>query len=106
MIPQETAESAAGFDTAPAIATHVGYRAAHARVQAARGHASSYPCADCGLPAADWAYDHSNPDELVAAVNGALRRYSLDSDRYVPRCRKCHRRFDAAQRALREISTW
>lgn len=85
----------------------VGYRAAHARVQAARGPATCYPCAgDCGRPAGEWAYDNADPDELVATVNGAVRRYSLDSDRYQPLCRPCHRRFDKNHRALRVFATW
>lgn len=59
----------------------VGYRAAHMRVQAARGRASAYPCmGDCGRPAADWAYVHDDPDELSTTVNGAARHYSLDSE--------------------------
>jgi hypothetical protein len=85
----------------------VGYRAAHMRVDAARGRASSYPCVgDCGRPAAEWAYDNADPDELVTAVGGQLRRYSLDSDRYQPMCKPCHRRFDRAQRAIRIFATW
>lgn len=110
MTAQESAENPAAFDTAAATdssARVIGYRGAHMRVQAARGPASAYPCVgDCGRPAADWAYVHDDPDELVTTVNGAPRLYSLDSDRYRPMCRRCHRRFDTAQRVLREISTW
>jgi hypothetical protein len=87
----------------------VGYRAAHMRVEAARGRASSYPCVgDCGRPAVDWAYVHGDPDELVTTVRGALRRYSLDSDMYQPMCRPCHKRLDHAQRArrLRVYASW
>lgn len=85
----------------------IGYRGVHTRVQAARGRASAYLCAgDCGRLAADWAYDHTDPDELVTVVNGSLCRYSLDSDRYQPLCRPCHRRFDSTQRALRVYATW
>jgi hypothetical protein len=85
----------------------VGYRAAHMRVVAARGHASSYPCVtDCGRPAAGWAYVHDDPDELVTTFNGAPRHYSLDSDRYAPMCRPCHKRFDRAQRAIRVFASW
>jgi hypothetical protein len=61
---------------------------------------------DCGRPASDWAYDHSDPDELVTTVRGALCRYSLDSDKYLPLCRPCHRRFDNAHRALLVIASW
>lgn len=88
-------------------AMRVGYRAAHARVQAARGRASSWPCAgDCGGLARDWAYDGTDSRELTEIVNGSLCRYSLSSDRYLPLCRRCHRKFDAAQRAMRVFATW
>jgi hypothetical protein len=91
----------------PEVPPVVGYRAAHMRVQAARGRASSYPCVgDCGRPAADWAYGHDDPDELVTTVRGAVRRYSLDSDRYQPMCRPCHKRLDHAQRAIRVYASW
>jgi hypothetical protein len=109
MTTPDSAESAAVCDTAAATDTParvVGYRAAHTRVQAARGHASSYLCADCGRPAAEWAYQHGDPDELVAVVNGKPRHYSLDSDRYAPMCRPCHRRLDTAQRVLRIFASW
>jgi hypothetical protein len=106
MANPETAERAAAVDSGPAIdgsARVVGYRQAHQRVDAARGRASSYPCAECGRPAQDWAYLHDDPDELVAVVNGRPLRYSLDSDRYSPLCRCCHRRLD---RAMRVFASW
>ncbi|WP_156623081.1 hypothetical protein [Mycobacterium sp. 1164966.3] len=85
----------------------IGYRGAHMRVLAARGRASAYPCVgDCGRPAADWAYDNADPDELVSTVNGAPRRYSLDPARYQPMCRPCHKRFDHTHRALRVYASW
>lgn len=69
--------------------------------------AAAYPCVtDCGRPAAEWAYDHGDVDELVATVNGAPRRYSLEPARYRPMCRPCHRRFDRTHRALRVYATW
>lgn len=101
-----TAESSAACDTAAATDTAErvpGYRGAHMRVVAARGHASSYACTDCGRPAQDWAYQCTDPDERVAVVNGTPLRYSLDSDRYAPMCRSCHRRLD---HAIRVISRW
>jgi hypothetical protein len=79
----------------------VGYRQAHRRVEAARGHASSYRCGDCGGPAVEWSYSHNDPAELVALVNGKPRRYSLDSDCYRSLCRQCHRTFDHAHRVFR-----
>jgi hypothetical protein len=52
----------------PQSGSSVGYRQAHRRVEAARGHATSYPCEDCREPAAEWAYLHTDPDELCASA--------------------------------------
>lgn len=82
----------------PESGSGVTYRQAHRRVEAARGHASSYRCEDCGGPAVEWSYSHTDPDELVAIVNGKPRRYSLSGDFYAARCRPCHRAFDHAHR--------
>jgi hypothetical protein len=78
--------------------SNVGYRQAHRRVEAARGHASSYRCEDCGGPAVEWSYSHADPAELVAVVNGKPRSYSAEPDFYVARCIPCHRAFDHAHR--------
>lgn len=102
--PQDSAENVAACDTGPgtdASARVVGYRQAHRRVEAARGHASSYACEDCGRPAAEWSYSHGDPAELIALVNGKPRRYSAESDFYVARCIPCHRAFDRAHRVFR-----
>lgn len=74
-----------------------GYRTALARVRAARGGPKGQRCAECGGPAAVWSYDGRCPQEQVEPGRG--RRYSLDPDRYRPRCRFCHRRavVDAAE---------
>ncbi len=69
------------------------YGAAHWRVYVARGLARDHRCVDCGGPAEHWSYDHTDPDELVAPDGLA---YSLDVDRYEPRCVSCHRKFDHA----------
>lgn len=65
------------------------YSAAHQRVRAARGTPTTQRCAECGAPAALWAYDGSDPDEQTDPARG--RRYSLDPARYRARCRSCHR---------------
>ncbi|MDQ4118708.1 MAG: hypothetical protein M3235_17360, partial [Actinomycetota bacterium] len=49
----------------------------------------------CAAPAACWSYDGSDPDERTDPARGY--RYSLDLDRYRPRCRSCHRRATVAQ---------
>jgi 5-methylcytosine-specific restriction endonuclease McrA len=104
MTGPDTAERGSVCDIAAATEASArvpGYRAAHLRVQAARGHASSYRCTDCGRPAADWAYDNADRDELIDLVNGRPRRYSLDSDHYWPACRSCHKQRDNAFRVFR-----
>ena len=65
------------------------YGTALARVARVRGPASGYRCA-CGQPAALWSYDGTDQTELRRPGRGT--RYSLDPDRYRPRCRSCARR--------------
>lgn len=71
----------------------VGYTAAHGRVKYLHGPAAAHACVDCGDNAQDWSYDKSDPTQLVDERG---RPYSLDPTCYVPRCRSCHRRHDAA----------
>ena len=42
------------------------YLEAHLAVKAARGKASDYPCAECGDPARDWAYQHEGEPEAFS----------------------------------------
>ena len=72
----------------------VGYHALHARVRTAKGRASEHPCVDCGYRAREWSYIGGDPDELEQLVRGQMMAYSLDLDRYEPRCLSCHRAFD------------
>lgn len=75
----------------------VSYRGAHDRIKAAKGPASAHACVDCGVQAAEWAYDHADPDELVGASGGGRGRkaaYSTKPEHYRPLCRRCHRRAD------------
>ena len=67
------------------------YRAAHANIERQRGKAAEHPCADCGQPAEQWAYDGSDPAALLSSLGYA---YSLDAERYRPLCRPCHAAFD------------
>lgn len=66
-------------------------KAVHLRLRAQRGKAKSWMCVDCSCPALHWSYDHTDPDELHDEVKGP---YSLDPDRYMPRCARCHKLFD------------
>ena len=69
------------------------------RLRRWRGKASTFTC-PCGAPAAEWAYDHADPDELIGEKNGRPVPYSLYLDHYRPLCQSCHKRLD--QRADRE----
>jgi len=74
-------------------ADDVSYFAVHVRLTRWCGRAADLPCAMCGGMAYDWAYDHDDPDEIRDADG---RVYSLDPARYLPVCRPCHRKLDAA----------
>jgi len=85
----------------------VGYSAVHARLRRTFGPAATQLC-DCGAPAEQWAYDHSDPAEQEAPEGP----YSTDLARYRPMCVPCHKRADLArfapltpaQRARREVA--
>jgi hypothetical protein len=79
----------------------IGYVQAHRRVRNARGHASQHRCIDCGGQAAEWSYDYSDPDERKERGRSA---YSLDVNRYEPRCVRCHRFADDNPIACRRFA--
>ncbi len=68
----------------------VGYVAAHQRVRAKHGAASTRVCG-CGEPAAEWAYDHGDPNEQR---DDRGCRYSTNPGHYHPMCIPCHRQLD------------
>ena len=70
------------------------YSGAHKRVRYVKGPASDHDCVSCGSHALDWAYDHTDPDELVGSNGRTMCGYSTDPGHYVPMCRRCHRAFD------------
>lgn len=76
----------------------VGYGAAHRRVYRAKGRAADHRCQHCGNPAKQWAYDHTDPNELaeVQRIRGVPTElvYSLDPIHYFPLCQPCHREHD------------
>lgn len=73
----------------------VGYLAAHYRVRTYRGKATEHTCVDCGGQAHEWAYDHRDPDEIVADSGYHKGMpYSPDPSHYQPMCKTCHKRFD------------
>lgn len=71
------------------VNTYVGV---HAHLRDNRGPASAHKCVTCGERARDWSYLGGDPGERRDPVTGCL--FSLDYDRYVPRCRPCHRAMD------------
>lgn len=72
----------------------LGYMAMHGRVREIRGRAPDYTCVRCGRRAYEWAYDHSDPNELIYTQGTARLPFSRDVNRYMPMCRSCHSRFD------------
>lgn len=89
-------------DSGPASSRWVdkpSYSTAHRRVRRARGYAVDYPCAGCGSQAAEWSYDHEDPQELTHYDRrGVSVGYSADPAHYQPRCRRCHGIYDRAKR--------
>lgn len=75
------------------------YGAAHHWVRQARGSASEHQCVDCGDPAREWAYDHTDPDEMSEKQGRLTLSYSAKPQHYQPMCKPCHRRFDAGRSA-------
>ncbi|SHY11795.1 Uncharacterised protein [Mycobacteroides abscessus subsp. abscessus] len=73
------------------VGAAAGSTTVHQRIRRARGSATNYRCIDCGETAAHWSYDHTDPDQKYCPDKGP---YSLDIDRYHPRCVSCHKRFD------------
>lgn len=73
--------------------------AVHKRLSREIGSATESVCVDCQGPAQEWSYTYAaDADELI---DTRLRlAYSLDLTHYVPRCVRCHRRFDTARRKL------
>lgn len=68
------------------------YSAIHNRLRRYRGAAADHECGHCGKAAEDWAYDRTDPNELVDQDTGFP--YSTDVRRYLPLCKPCHYRFD------------
>jgi hypothetical protein len=68
----------------------VTYAGLHQRIARERGRASEFDCVDCAGKAQEWSYDGSDPNEK----RDAGMAYSLDTNRYEPRCAPCHRTHD------------
>lgn len=73
------------------------YYAAHDRVKYHLGPAKGNRCIDCGTRAGHWAYDGTDPTELISERAGSAGcRYSLYPEFYMPMCVSCHRLHDLA----------
>lgn len=72
------------------------YSAIHQRLKSQRGCASDMKCIDCEGKAQHWSYTHDSEYELV---DSDLGPYSTNLSDYVPRCVRCHKRFDLARLA-------
>lgn len=68
------------------------YNAVHTRLRNQRGSAREQMCG-CGNPAAQWAYDHADPNGRVAEEGP----YSVNLDHYEAKCVPCHKRGDLAR---------
>lgn len=85
----------------------IGYWSAHGRARTAKGPAKEHRCVACGEQAAEWAYDHADPNARIER----LQVFSPDPEHYLPLCVSCHRRFDDDPDAglpapLKEPSPW
>lgn len=81
------------------------YAAAHERLRRGRGRADSYRCAapGCSNRAAEWAYDHADPEPLTDPRGHA---YSLDAAHYRALCHGCHKRFDKRHADTDQLPLW
>lgn len=73
----------------------IGYGTAHDRVRKQFGSATGHQCVDCDAPAAQWSYNHDDPNEMFDhKLSARPIAYSADPLHYSPRCVPCHKRFD------------
>lgn len=83
----------------------VTYFTIHQRVSRWRGPASAHECVDCGSTAAQWSYNHKDPEERFEPYMGYSIPYSIDTSFYEPRCVKCHKHFDLEEVKRRREET-
>lgn len=82
----------------------VSYSAPHARCFWRWGSAKQHACVTCGKRAIHWAYDHTDPEEAMAAMGPGQRKMpiSLWEEFYMPMCAGCHKRLDNAHSRTKE----
>lgn len=79
----------------------VTYSGMHQRLARIKGMASLQSC-PCGSRAAQWAYDHADPDEKTQLMAGYLLPYSTEAGHYIAMCLPCHKKFDLTH--IKEIA--
>lgn len=86
------------------------YNAAHQRVAKLWGSANQFPCIECGRKARTWAYDGTDPTELLSLSRkgGNYCFYSRYPEFYMPLCDLCHNRRDrsSAKAELNAYRQW
>lgn len=85
-----------GEDHPDWLGDKAGYFTIHQRISKQRGKARQFQCMGCAKPAEDWAYDHSDPNEIPGTNRHPA--YSPDIYRYQPMCRACHKALDNSVR--------
>jgi hypothetical protein len=79
----------------------VTYSSIHSRIRTDRGPARIHPCVSCGRRAAQWSYNHNDPDEL----SHDDMPYGTSPAYYSPRCVQCHKIFDLQHINLRILDS-
>jgi hypothetical protein len=74
------------------------YIGTHQRCRMLWGSSQQYPCAKCGEPAEDWAYDGTDPTELYDTRNDWVIAYSRFPEFYMPTCKPCRKARDVERR--------
>jgi hypothetical protein len=81
----------------------VGYEGAHHRLARTRGR-----CVDCGRLAKDWSLKKNAPEEFLRVSAGGWHKgqvFSIRTEDYEPRCRRCHGAHDGTHDLLRRLAT-
>lgn len=88
------------------------YDSTHKELASLYGPARGWCCVDCGEQAAQWSYSRLTPERerlitLTDSRRGVDRQvyYSTEPADYLPRCKPCHQRHDAAQAKARRAGS-
>lgn len=86
--PEHRANISAALKGKPKT-SDINYHIVHSRMGAASAHLCS-----CGSQALDWAYQYTCREPLFSPEGWP---YSTDPSDYLPMCRRCHKKLDAAR---------